>query len=65
VIELLILHGAEPECWFDNDPKPLTVSGILIKVFGAERAGSLRQLIDNEKAKRPRSSWFSPPWLRG
>ncbi|KAJ4012367.1 hypothetical protein NW752_008041 [Fusarium irregulare] len=56
VCELLIRHGAEPDCRLDATGN-LKIEKVLKVVFGADRAAVLLKLLAEEKAKRRNSSW--------
>ncbi|KAM0421390.1 hypothetical protein ACHAPT_010744 [Fusarium lateritium] len=61
--ELLCQHGADPECWFDDNDESMKVAGILDKLFGRDKALHLQHLMDEAQVqKQPnRSSWISAP----
>lgn len=54
--ELLIRHGAEPDCRL-NTEGTLSVERVLNVVFGEDRAAVLLKLLAEEKAKRKNRSW--------
>ncbi|UKZ52663.1 hypothetical protein TrVGV298_006444 [Trichoderma virens] len=58
--EQLISHGASPVCWFDDDPKSLTVLGMLYEIFGEGEARRLQVLLDEHRqVRREKRSWIS------
>ncbi|KAJ4138758.1 hypothetical protein NW768_002630, partial [Fusarium equiseti] len=56
VCELLIRHGAEPDCRL-NTAGTLKTDKVLKVVFGGDRAAVLLGLLAKEKTKRRNSSW--------
>lgn len=62
--ELLISHGARSVCWFDDNPKSLTVPRMLHEIFGEDEARRLKQkLAENLPLRRAKSSYFE--WVFG
>ncbi|KAK4149730.1 hypothetical protein C8A00DRAFT_37680 [Chaetomidium leptoderma] len=68
--ELLIRHGAEPQCWFGDDGlgeqrRRSNVVGFLDSLFGGEKSAALRRLLAEEKARRESQSWGVFSWFSG
>ncbi|KAK7429081.1 hypothetical protein QQZ08_004296 [Neonectria magnoliae] len=63
VSELLCQHGADPECWLDDNDASMNVAGILDKLFGTDKALHLQSLMADAQARMRQngSSWLSAP----
>ncbi|KAI8664187.1 hypothetical protein NCS55_00926500 [Fusarium keratoplasticum] len=61
--ELLCQHGADPQCWLDDNDASMNVAGVMDKLFGRDRALHLQSLMaEAQTRKQPnRSSWLSAP----